>query len=85
MCWSTLFSSAEISHKRGRNLGLDLRSVNTVILFAYGSLVPVVEEEEALKAYEDKSGETNTQKYLRRTDQVSEKNLIQRLDLSACL
>lgn len=36
-------------------------------------------------AYEDKSGETNTQKYLRRTDQVSEKNLIQRLDLSACL
>ena len=59
--------------------------MNTVILFAYGSLVPVVEEEEALKAYEDKSGETNTQKYLRRTDQVSEKNLIQRLDLSVCL
>lgn len=60
LCWSALFSSTESSHKRGRNLGLDLRSVNTVILFAYGSLVAVVEEKEALEAYEDKSGEINT-------------------------
>lgn len=60
LCLSALFSSTESSHKRGRNLGLDLRSVNTVILFAYGSLVAVVEEKEALEAYEDKSGEINT-------------------------
>lgn len=65
--------SAGLVLVRGRNLGLDLRSVNTVILFAYGSLVAMVEEEGALKAYEDKSGERNTQKYLRGTDQVSEK------------